>query len=341
MKNIKLFLLCALSVVLTPSVAQENLEDLIAAGIEDAQKFATGYISPGTEGMMHIMANGWVQSAEVKKPLRFDISIVGNASFVKKEHHTFTLNTAEYNNLKFRDGSMVKEVATVLGENNPDILVYSVVTNGTESEEVEFKLPQGLASVNMNIMPTAFLQARLGIFKGTEVKLRYFPQIAQQDVKVGLYGAGLQHDFTSWIPADRIFPIAIAGVVAFSHVGASYDFTNQQIVSGVNQRFDLSLSSWLFQLQASTKMKIFNVYGGLGYVSGSSDFDVLGNYEVMAGIPLDEQTNQFQDPFSVTNEVSDVRATLGASLRLGFFGMNVDYNISKFNTASVGLHFGI
>ncbi|QAA82766.1 hypothetical protein EI546_14025 [Aequorivita sp. H23M31] len=334
-----LFVLVLMSGVST--VAQENLEDLIAAGIEDAQRFATGYISPGAEGMIHIMANGWVQTAETKKPLRFDISIVGNAGFIKKKHQTFTVNTADYNNLKFRDGSTVKEVATTFGENDPDVFVYSVVRNGEDSEEVEFKLPQGLASVNLNILPTAFLQARLGIFKGTEVKLRYFPKIAQEEVKVGLFGAGLQHDFTSWIPAEKVFPVAISGVVAFTNVGASYNFTNHEIVSGENQHFDLKLNSWLFQLQASTKMRVFNVYGGVGYVSGTSDFNVLGNYKVNAGIPLDEMTNQFKDPFTVKTKVSDMRATLGANLRLGFFGLNLDYNLAEFNSATVGLHFGI
>ncbi len=340
MKNLRLIVLCGLLTSLS-TVAQENLEDLIAAGIQDAQKFATGYVSPAAEAMMHNMANGWIQSAEVKKPLRFDISIVGNVTFIKKEHQTFIVNTAEYNNLRFRDGSTIKEVATAFGENDPDVLVYSVVRNGEESGEVEFRLPQGLASINMNIMPTAFLQARLGVFKGTEIKLRYFPKIEQQDVKVGLYGAALQHEFTSWMAAEKVFPVAISGLVAYSHLGANYNFTNHEIVSGVDQRFDLSLSSWLFQLQASTRMKVFNFYGGLGYVSGNSSFDVLGNYRVIAGIPLDEETNQFQDPFSVKNKVSHMRATIGANLRLGFFGLHVDYNFAKFNHASVGMHFGI
>lgn len=323
------------------TVAQDKLEDLIAAGIEDARRFATGYITPGTEGMIHSMANGWIQSAEVKKPLRFDISIVGNVIFVKKEHQTFTLNTADYNNLKFRDGSTVKEVATAFGENNPDIMVYSEVRNGDNIEEVEFELPQGLASVNMNILPAAFLQARVGLLKGTELKLRYFPKIDQQDVKVGLFGVGLQHEFTSWLPAEKIFPLAISGIVAYTNVGASYDFTNHEIVTGTDQRFDLTVNSWLFQVQASTKLPIINFYGGLGYVSGSSDFDVLGTYKVIAGIPIDEDTDEFQNPFSVSNKVSDMRGTIGTNLRLGFFGLHVDYTFAKYNNASLGMHFGI
>lgn len=336
----KLIILLGLMTGLS-SVAQDKLEDLIAAGLEDAQRFSTSYITPGGEALIHSMANGWIQSAKVKKPLRFDISLVGNVIFVKKEHQSFTLNTADYNNLKFRDGSMVKEVATAFGENDPDILVYSEVRDGEEVIEVEFELPQGLASVNLNILPAAFLQARVGIFKGTELKLRYFPEIDQEDVKVGLYGVGLQHEFTSWLPAEKIFPLAISGIVAYTNLGASFDFTNYQIVTGSNQRFDLKIDSWLFQLQASTKLPVINFYGGLGYIYGSSEFSVLGIYKVVAGIPIDEITDQFQDPFSIKNKISDLRGSIGANLRLGFFGLHVDYNFAKFNNASVGMHFGI
>jgi len=338
MKKLLLFFGLLITV---PTIAQDKLEDLIAAGIEDAQRFATDYLTPGTEGLMHNVANGWIQSAEVKKPLRFDISLVGNTILVKDEHQTFTLNTADYKNLKFQDDSTVKQVATVLGENNPDITVYSEVKDGDLTVQVPFELPQGLASVNMNILPAAFLQARLGLFKGTELKLRYFPKIKQEDVRVGLYGVGLQHEFTSWLPAEKLFPVAISGIVAYTNVGANYDFTNNNIVTGTDQRFDLTVNSWLFQIQASTKLPVINFYGGIGYVSGNSEFNVLGNYKVVDGIPIDEDTDEFQNPFSVENSVSDVRGTLGLILELGFFGLHVDYTFSQFDNASVGMHFGI
>lgn len=337
MKSI--FLLALLSSF--SALAQDKLEDLIAAGIEDAQRYTSSYISPGTEGLMHNISNGWIQSAKVKKPLRFDISLVGNVIFVKKAQQSFTLNTADYNNLRFRDGSTEKEVATAFGANDPDIIVYSVVRNGEETEEVEFQLPQGLASVNLNILPSAFLQGSIGVFKGTEIKVRYFPKIDQEDVKVGLFGFALQHELTSWLPAEKIFPMAISGIVAFTNLNASYDFTNQEIVTGTDQRFELELSSWLFQIQASTKLPIINFYAGIGYVSGSSTFDVLGNYEVIAGIPLDEITNKFKDPFSFKNKVADIRGSLGVKLKLGFFGFHADYSLAKYDNISVGMHFGI
>jgi len=335
------FLLAAFAVM--PITAQENLENLLASGINDAKRFTTSYITPGAEAAIHNMANAWVQSAEVKEQWRFEISIVGNASFVKEKNQSFILNTADYDNLQFRDGSTSKSVATIFGENDPDIIAFATVTDesGLFEEEVEFTLPQGLASVNLNVLPTAFLQARLGIFKGAEVKVRYFPKIEQEDVRVGLIGAGLQYEFTKLLPANKVIPVAVAGFVGYTNLTANYDFTNDNVIDGENQQFDLKQNSYVFQLQASTKFPIINFYGGLGYVTGTSDFEVLGTYRVRGGVPLFEESSEFKDPYSVTNDVSGVRGTLGAKLTLGFFGLHADYNIAEYNNISAGIHFGI
>lgn len=323
--------------------AQNQLEDLLAAGIEDAQRFTEGYISPATEGVIYNLSNGWIQSAKVKKPLKFEISIIGNATFVKDEQKSFNLNTADYNNLYFRDESGSKNVATAYGENNSNIEMYAIVTDGTGlfEEEVEFNLPQGLASENMNLLPTAFLQARIGIFKATELKVRYFPKIDYEDVKTGLIGVGVQHEFTQMLPGNSAFPVAISGFIGYTNFNGSFDFTDSKIIEGTRQRFKLNQSSWLFQLHASTKLPVINFYGGLGYVTGSSDFDVLGTYTVRAGTPLTETSSTFEDPYSVKNKASGIKATIGTRLSLAFFSIYAEYNLAEYSTASAGIGFGI
>lgn len=325
------------------SQAQNQLEDLLAAGIEDAQRFTSGYISPAAEGLIVNLSNGWVQTAKVKKPLKFEIQIIGNVTFVKEEKRTFTLNTEDYNNLFFSDGSTVKQVATAFGENNPDIQVFAVVADdsGLFEEEVEFNLPQGLASVDLSLLPTAFLQARVGVFKGTELKFRFFPKIDYEDVNSTFWGVGIQHDFTELLPVENIWPVHLSGFIGFTKFNGSFDFTDSQIVEGVRQRFEVNLNSWLFQLQASTKFPVLNFYGGFGYITGSSDFNVLGSFTVRAGTPITEVSSTFNDPFSVKSKTSGLKATLGTRLQLGFFSIYAEYNASEYSTASAGIGFGI
>ncbi|MGB5665389.1 MAG: DUF6588 family protein, partial [Maribacter sp.] len=190
-------------------------------------------------------------------------------------------------------------------------------------------------SENINFIPSAFIQASVGIIKGTELKARFLPKINTEEFGMGLYGFGVQHEFTKHLPADKILPVAISGVIGFTHLDASYDFTNTGIIAGQDQKLDIAMNTWVFQAVVSTKLPIINFYGGLGYLTGKSTTDVLGTYIVSGPFP---QT--YEDPFSISNDVSGVTANVGAKLKLGFFRLNVDYTLAEFNNLSVGINFG-
>ncbi|MCX2679566.1 hypothetical protein OOZ15_06380 [Galbibacter sp. EGI 63066] len=334
MKKI-LFITLLLSGLL--STAQQNVNDLLAAGVDDAQRFTNDYLAPASEGLMYGMSNGWFNSAKAKPFLGFEISIIGNISPVKDGKKSFVLNTADYENLQFTDGSVSKEVATALGDiEGIEVYVEGEVAPGV-TERAEFTLPTGLASENVNFVPTAFLQASVGLFKGTEVKMRFFPKVDSDDVKVGFYGFGVQHEFTEWLPVDNLFPVAISGLIGYTHLDGSYDFTDTGVVDGENQRFETGANTWVFQAIASTKLPVINFYGSLGYLTGKSQTDLLGTYVVQSG-PFQEET--ITDPFSVSKKASGVKATLGTKLKLSFFRLNVDYTLAEFNSLNVGVNFG-
>lgn len=330
-------LLYASAILLTSMLhAQENIEDLLAAGINDARTFTQSYLEPAGEGIVHNLNNGWFNSGKAKKLFGFEIAIIGNASFVKDENKTFVLNTADYENLRFQDGSPSKTVSTAFGDLEGITVVAEGPLPGPEDDAV-FDLPTGLGSSDINFVPSAFLQVSVGLIKGIELKARYFPQIETNDVEAGLYGVGLQYEFTSLIPARRIFPVAISGLIGYTRLDGTYDFTDTSIVQGENQRIENTTSSWAFQAIASTKLPVFNIYGGLGYITGKSTNDLKGTYEVQSGV-LASQT--IVDPFSVSTDVSGVRGTLGARLKLGFFRLNSDVTFAQFTTVSFGMAFG-
>lgn len=320
------------------SSAQNDIDVLLSAGVEDAQRFTNDYLAPGTNGLMHSMNANWFNSAKVKPFGGFEISVVANAALVNDESKMFNMDTADYNNVQFVSGPSAQDVATVLGENNPDINVlveYDDPIFG--SQTVEITLPQGIGDESLNLLPTAFIQGAVGLSSGIELKARFVPKIDTDDVSLSMYGAGLQLEFTDWLPADKIWPVALSGIVAYSHLDGSYDLTDSSGIEGDNQRLENNTNTWLFQLAVSTKLPVFNLYGGLGYITGTSESDLLGNYRVTDGV-LTSQT--ITDPFSVSSDVSAVRGTIGAKLKLGFFRLNAEYHLSEFDAFSVGVNFG-
>ncbi|MEM5565218.1 DUF6588 family protein [Psychroserpens sp. AS72] len=317
--------------------AQENVNDLLAAGISDAQRFTKDYIAPASEGLGYGMNNGWFNNAKSPKKYSFHLSIIGNVGFIKDEKKAFQMNVADYENIRFEDGSSSKMVATALGHNDPDIRVIITYDDPIfGNQETTLVLPTGIGAEGVDLIPTGFLQAGFSPFKGTQIKGRFIPKIETEDAKLSLYGFGLQQEFTSWLPADKILPVAISGLVAYTHMDASYDFTDAEFVEGENQRVETDVNTLLFELIVGTNLKIINFYGAVGYITGTSTTDLLGTYRVTDGFLFSEDIN---DPFSVENDISGIRGTVGANLQLGFFGLNADYTIGEFDSATLGINF--
>lgn len=328
-----------ISLSLFASKAQNDIDALLAAGIDDAQRFTNDYLAPGTNALMHSINANWFNSGKVKPLLGFEISVVANASLANDASKQFSLNTADYNNVQFVQGPTVQNVATVLGENNPAIFVeveFDDPIFGNQTTELE--LPTGIGDASANLIPSAFVQGSLGLGSGLEVKLHYVPEIDTDEYSISMYGAGLQFEFTNLLPADKIWPVSVSGLVAYTHLDGSYDLTDSSGIAGDNQRVENNTDTWLFQAIASTKLPIINFYGGVGYISGTSESDLLGTFTVTDGL-ISSQT--ITDPFSVSSEVSAIRGTLGTKLKLGFFRLNAEYHFSEFDAFSVGINFGL
>ncbi|HAB27181.1 MAG: hypothetical protein CMP05_04950 [Xanthomarina sp.] len=335
MKTIPFFLF--LIIIVFPVQSQDNIDDLLAAGVNDAKRFSQDYLAPATEGLAYGINNGWFNHAKGQKQFGFEIGLIANTSFINDDKKTFEMRASDYENIRFLDNSTSKNVATALGHNDPDITV--VITYDDPifgNQETELTLPTGIGSTGVNIIPAAFLQAAFSPFRGTQIKARYFPKIETEDVKTGLYGVGIQQEFTAWLPRDKFFPVAISGLIAYTHLDGSYDFTDSNLVEGSNQQVQTDINTFLFELIGSTNFKVLNAYGAIGYLSGKSQTDLLGTYVVTDGLLYSES---IVDPFSIEEKVNGIRTTLGANVKLGFFSLNVDYTFAEFNSASLGLNF--
>lgn len=328
-----------LTALLTVAFAKgQDLNNLFVSGVADAERFANSYLNPVQEAGIYGISNGWYNSADAKPLGGFEISFIVNGTGFKNkdDKKAFVLDPNDYENLDFVDNpGNPRAVSTALGDIQ-DIRVFVEDQNGLFREE--FELPSGLASENFNFIPSGYLQASVGLVKGLEVKARFLPSIKfDDDAKIGLIGAGVQYDFTKLLPADRILPVAISAIIGYTNLNGEYDFTDTGVIAGNDQRIDAKFNTWNFSAVVSTRnIPVINFYGGIGYITGNSDIDFLGTYE--ANGPFFTAT--VEDPFTISNKASGVTANIGTKIKLGFFRVNVDYNISEFSTLTAGLNFG-
>ena len=311
---------------LTSSLSAQNLDALFESGLQDAQQFAQGYFNPAMQLGVHSLSGGWYNSGKSKKTLAFEVSLIGNVTTWRDKRERFLLNTARYANLNFTDGAQEKYVATVLGDASTPVYVEEFLGEGLPSVRTDFDLPAGLRSEGIQFLPSAFLQASIGLVKGIEIKGRFLPSISTNDVRVSLLGAGVQFDISEILSSDRVLPLGISFLLGYSKLNASY-----QIES--NQSIESQIVSRNIGLILSTKLPVFNVYGGVGLIGGSSDLNLLGTYQVASGV-------NFIDPLALESDVSAVGLTLGAKLKLGFFRLNLDHSFSDFSTTRAGINIG-
>jgi hypothetical protein len=321
-------------------IAQTDFNEVFAAGVEDAEQFTTDYLSPVSESAVFNMATGWYNSADAKPLGGFEISVIGNITGFKnkQDKKSFILDPNDYENLDFVDNpGTARPVSSALGDlEGIRVFVEVEVGPGLPPERREFELPTGLSAEGLDFIPSGYLQGSVGLIKGTEIKARFLPKIEYEGASVGIIGFGLQHDFTKLLPADKILPVAISAVIGYTKISGDYDLTEVSTIGGSDQRLESDISTWAFNAVVSTKLPIINFYGGLGYVTGKSVTDVLGDYTVGIGPFARTET----DPFSITQKTNGVTGNVGAKLKLGFFRLNADYTLAEFNTLTFGLNFG-
>lgn len=312
--------------------AQDRIREFLLIGVEAAEEITSAYTKPAAEGLLYGLTGGWYNSAVVRDKWQVELSIVTNGAFVPSDARTFVIDTDRFENLSTLSGEARVRVPTILGGSaTPATLVATV-----QDESFQFETPEGLGVSDLNLLPNAFLQAKVGLPYATEAGVRVFPNIEVGGVELGLYGIGIQHEFSRWIEFLDKSPVAVSVFAAYTTLNAKYAFETGGDVLGENQRMKLDMDSWLFELVTSTRFNKLNFYGGLGYVTGNSDTRLLGTYELQTRTPV-----TLTNPFDVQHDISGFRANLGANLRLGWFGLNTAYTFQGYNNFTLGINFNI
>ncbi len=316
-----------------------DLSDLILLVTEDAERLASSFVSPITEGLLYGITGGWYHSAKVQDKWGFDLSIVSNGTFVPSEKRSFVITTTNFSNLRSITGETVVRLPTILGGSDTLVQLLTTVEDNGEQQDIFIEVPAGGGFLSANLLPSAFLQGSLGLPYGFEIKARYFPRIKIDDVTLGLTGVALQHEFTRWFKGMEDENFALSAFFAYTNLSSEYDFDADGLITGVNDAIDINLDSWLVSLVASTKYEVYNLYGGFGYVAGDSQIRVVGDYTATI---VGETFLEVSDPFTVKNKVDGIRANIGGSVRMGrWFFLNLDYTFQGFNNVSLGLNFNI
>ncbi len=328
-------------------IQAQDIENIIAAGKEDASIYLGNYLQPVFKGLIYNLNSGWYHSGKTHKVLGFDITINATASFVPDTDKTFVFKNTDYQFLELQSGAASNNLPTVMGPTSTDRIVVKNRTSGGAIIPNEF-LPSfetldGIGDqLPIAAVPSPMVQVGVGLPTKTDIKVRFVPNVGGSDVQFNLMGVGLQHDLLQhFIDSEKepVIDLSILGAYTIS----TTKYTPQDNTIGVNQETTIKINAYTIQLVANANLKIINFYAGLGYVGGDASTQVKGTYTYTIqdnlGVPTGSSVN-IVDPIDIDYKLDKgLKATLGARLNIAWFKIFADYSIQDYNTLNAGIAF--
>ena len=333
-----------------PQVA--DLGNLLAGGAEDAELLIQPYITPAVNGFGAAMSGGWYNTAEPHKLGGFDLTFTTNAGIIPKKYETFIIDDSKLSSLKLHDAGL-NITPTVAGENTEGPqLDYAF----DEYSQPAFSMPPGM---NSNYIPAPMVQVGIGLIKGTEVMIRYLPNIKMSDNEIGLWGLGGKHDIKQWIPGLKKFPVLQMSVMygyTKLHTYVSLEVTPETIGAGSipdntgstwdNQMMKLVTQSHTANLIVSANLPVVCFYGGMGFVSTKTNLKMEGDFP---SVYIDGTTPSIQvlvDPIDMEiknqdGSVTKPRFNAGVRFKLAVITIHFDYSWANYSVLTGGLGISI
>jgi len=291
------------------------------------------------EGLSYGFNGGWYTTAKAHKSLGFDIGVSFNAVFIPSSKNYFMPKDLGLESTVLTSPTSGK-APTIVGPE--DKTTYSVDFNGDTRPDATLDGPQGLdfkeqIKISGVLAPTA--QIGIGIYKNTDLKIRWIPEVSTGSSKVKLLGFGVLHDIKQHIPGIKMLPFDLSVLVAFTNIQGETGMESEDFPPAQGdtrpQKMDYDMDAWIFQALISKKLAIFTFHGGIGYNTIATTSKVTGSYT----IPGIQQP--VSDPVSLKFKNNSMRLNAGVRLNLGPIYLNGEYILQEYSTVSVGLGVSI
>ena len=329
------------------SLKAQNLDQTLNQLADVAVK---PYVAPAISAFGSNLNSGWVSELPSASMLSFHLNfkIVAMGSFFNSDQKTFSqdgsvnLSDQAVNDILANSGyapgsaqytalssALVNQKInvnfagpTIAGDKNNHVIM-TIPTQTFTSNVGQITLQKTAVAIDsakgylgkLPAFPTAALQASIGTVFGTNIDIRYFPEVNINKLgKFSFWGIGFIHNVNGWLPVPLPLDLGIGYFYQKLKVGDIFE-------TDANQ----------FGIYASKTLGFFTPYAGL--TTEKSKTTVSYTYKAN---PTDAGTKISFDQ----EGINSTGAMIGFSLNLVILKLNVDYKAAKISTVSAGITFG-
>jgi Family of unknown function (DUF6588) len=340
-----------INLVVTGPVAAQKLADALSLV---SSTYAEKYVEPFSSAFGADYNSGLFHSADngARNGLHFYLGVKVFATLIDDSDKTFSTSynvdvalerTVQGQNVTLQVPALVtvRDAPTIFGDSLgagtvtvralEDVLVtvdgeQFVVAVDTS---FSFQTPSGL--ISLPAMPAAAPQLEIGTFLGTDVMLRYVPSISSEDIgRFGLIGGGIRHSISQYFESMP-FHLAVQG----TWQKLFFDDTNGDPI--------IVLKTWAVNIQASKKLGMFTLYGGVQAEDSNVKISYLfegDNLIEDGGINEEFGAEDLLEPVQLNVDLDGanfIRLIAGFNLQAGPVHLSTDVNFGSVRSASIGL----
>lgn len=317
--------------------AQQNVGDLFKSGPADATKLVNAYFDPLYKGLGVGLSDGWTNTAKSKGFLKFELRASATAAFVPQSARTYDVNTLGLSNIKPALGSS-SIGPTAFGNDQDGGRMQIYTSNGIPTSSF-FNLPAG---VGFHVVPSAQIQATLGLPKNIDISLRAMPKVKLSDDlgSLSMIGFGAKIELLPLLAGQSagLIPIDLAIAGGFTQ----YKYTlplNINNSSGSDQHIDARFNGVNIDAILSKQILFFTPFVSVGYQTSNTSLKALGTYSFDTG---NGNSVAYADPVSIKQtDINGLKASLGFQLKFGFFKLYGSYTEGKYSMVNAGIGLGI
>jgi hypothetical protein len=324
--------------------------DLFKGGVDDGIKVLEGYITPYANAFGSSLNGGWYNTGKPHKLGGFDITFSVSTTLIPEDAKTFDLSDLSFQNLSVSGTNTM--APTIAGANDPGPTLEYIYSDPTFGDIplASFESPPG---INWGIIPLPMIKAGIGLPLGTELIGRFIPKLTVADGSFGMWGVGVKHSLVQYLPGSSLFPLSISLMGGYTKVNVgipvtmepeSYNNMTYEADYFENQKVNMDVSAYTFNLLISKKLPIVTFFGGVGYSGTSTSIAVDGNFALPSFDPLISTTgavytdaNVVEIPSIDIDSFSGVRLNAGMRLTFGVLTIHADYTKANYSVVTAGL----
>jgi len=343
-----MIILCLFSLA---SFSQFKDIDFLRTAPVDGVKYLEAYITPWANAFGAGLNGGWYNTAKPHKFGGFDITINASAGIVPTSAQTF--DASKIGLSASVTGAGVSSTVAGLDKAGP---LMSYKSNGVTL--ASFNAPKG---ANWRYIPVPTAQVGIGLPLGTELKVRFIPKIKIKDGDVSLWGVGLLHSLTQYLPGDKALPFDVSLFAGYTKLMADVPLAldpDQSVVQAYttvnpatafnSQNMKVNVEALNVSAIASLNLPVITFYGGIGYTKTRTGMELSGNFPLPVFVATPAPHAEYNDsgikkgsdfPKMDIKNFSGMRANIGFRIKLAIVTIHADYTRAQYNVLTTGLGF--